>query len=173
VTDRIPIYELHIRPLFRLVDREHMSPFFNLWDYDAVKQNATKIQQRLRSSMPPAILGGPWPPELVTMFGRWVTAGCPRLVVGKGANYQLTRSGTSYHLECNVQVPSDTMQAWLDIVDTDPTRRTYRLYIDPSGAGQGAPGSLTISDDFDDAANISAVQVIDASGTQTVTLSTA
>jgi hypothetical protein len=173
MADRTPVYELHIRPLFRLVDREHMSLFFNLWDYDAVKQNANMILQRLRSSMPPKSLGGPWPPELVTMFGRWVTAGCPRLVVGTGANYQLTKSGTSYHLECNVQVPNDTMQAWLDIVDTDPAHRTYRLYIDPTGGGQGAPGSLTISDDFDEAANVSAVQVIDAAGTQTVSVPTA
>jgi hypothetical protein len=171
MVDRVPIYELHVKPLFRLIDQQHMSLFFDLRDYDAVKSNATTILQRLRSSMPPAGAGGPWPPELVTMFGRWVTSGCPKLVVGRGANYVLTRSGTSYHLECTVQVPSDAAQAWLDIVDVDPAHRTYRLYVDPSSGGQQVPTTVTVSDDFDEATSISAVQVIDAAGLQNVSLS--
>lgn len=173
MADRIPMYELHIKPLFRVIDREHMSLFFDLWDYDAVKQNAAVIQQRLRSSMPPASAGGPWPPELVAMFGRWVTAGCPRLLAGQGANYQLTKSGTSYHLECAVEVPNDAAQAWLDIVNADPPNRAYRLCVDPGGGAHGAPASRTVSDDFDEVTNILAVSVIDAAGTRTVSLSTA
>jgi hypothetical protein len=173
MADRIPIYELHIKPLFRVIDREHMSLFFDLWDYDAVKQNATPIQQRLRRSMPPADTGGPWPPELVGMFERWVTAGCPRLLIGQGANYRLTKSGTSYHVEGTVQVPNNAAQAWLDIVDADFTRRTYRLYVDPSAGGQGAPTNRTIFDDFETTAQISAVAIIDSGGTHTVSLSTA
>jgi hypothetical protein len=109
----------------------------------------------------------------VTMFARWVTAGCPRLSIGSGTNYQLTKAGTSYHLEGTVQVPNNAAQAWLDIVDTNPANRTYRLYIDGSSGGQGAPASLIVSDDFDETTSISAVKVIDAGGTQTVSLMTA
>jgi hypothetical protein len=171
MADRIPMYELHIRPLFRLIDREHMALFFDLFDYDVVKQHANVILQRLRTSMPPASSGGPWPPELVTMFARWVTAGCPRLLAGQGSNYQLTKFGTSYHLEGTVEVPNDTAQAWLDIGDIDPAHRTYKLYVDPGGDGQGAPASLTVTEDFEEATNLSAVQVIDAAGTHIVSLS--
>jgi hypothetical protein len=173
MADRVPIYELHIRPLFRLIDQQHMSLFFDLWNYDVVKLHAATILQRLRSTMPPISAGGPWPPELVTMFGRWVAAGCPRLVVGRGVNYALTRFGTSYHLECTVEVQTDSAQAWLDIVDIDPAHRTYRLYIDPSAGGSQALTTLTVSDDFDEAASIAAVQVIDAGGTQNVSVAMA
>jgi hypothetical protein len=170
MADRIPIYELHIKPLFRLIDQQHMLLFFDLFDYDAIKTNAALILQRLRGSMPPASTGGSWPPELVTMFERWVNAGCPRLALGTGSNYALSKGGTSYHLECNVVVPTNRSQAWLDIVDVDPTRRTYRLYFDRSGGGQELPTTLTVSDDFDETANITLVKVIDAAGTQNVAL---
>jgi hypothetical protein len=173
MADRIPTYELHIKPLFRIIDREHMLLFFDLWDYDAVKQNANMILQRLRSTMPPASVGGPWPAEVVTMFARWVTAGCPRLLVGTGSNYKLTKSGSSYHLEGTVQVPNNRTPAWFDIVDADPAHRTYRLYVDPSAGGQGAPANIMVTDDFDEAGNVAAVQVIDANGTQSVLVSTA
>ena len=171
--DRIPMYELHIKPLFRRIDREHMALFFDLYDYDVVKQHANVILQRLRTSMPPASSGGPWPAELVTMFARWVTAGCPRLLIGRGSNYQLTKFDTSYHLEGTVEVPNGSAQAWLDIVDVDPARRTYRLYVDPGGGGQDAATSLIVSEDFEETSSLSAVQVIDAAGTHTVALAVA
>lgn len=165
--DRIPIYELHIQPLFRLIDREHMKLFFNLGDYDSLKQNATKVLRRLRNGMPPESSGGPWPPELISMFERWTAAGCPRLTIGGGSQFQFTKSGTSYHVECAVNVPNDTTQCWLDIVDVDPAHRIYRIYFEPNNA-PAAPTSVTISDDFDDAADIKSVTVIDAAGAQTI-----
>jgi hypothetical protein len=167
MADRIPIYELHIQPLFRLIDRAHMSLFFDLGDYDAVKQHAQKILLRLKHGMPPESTGGPWPPELITMFGRWADAGCPRLLLGTGSNYQFTKSGGSYHLECSVNVPGDTAQCWLDIVDLDPAHRSYRLYVQP-GSAPGTPTPVTVSEDFDDAANITSVTVFDATGTHTI-----
>jgi Common central domain of tyrosinase len=72
---------------------------------NAVKENATTILERLRSTMPPSSAGGPWPSELVTMFERWVSAGCPRLLLGEGSNFQLTKSEMKfYHLECVVSL---------------------------------------------------------------------
>lgn len=171
MANRVPIYELHIRPLFRLIDREHMLLFFDLWDYDAIKASASVIHQRLRSGMPPASAGGPWPSELIDMFGRWVSADCPRLSMGRGVNYLLTRAGSSYHLECAVEIPHDSANAWLEIVDKDPARRAYTLYVDPSGGAGGAPTSLTVSDDFDETASLTSVQVSDAAGTHTVSVS--
>jgi hypothetical protein len=168
MADRTPIYELHIQPLFRLIDKEHMALFFNLGDYDAVKQHANTIKVRLQSGMPPDSTGGPWPSELVTMFARWVAAGCPRLSLGRGLNYQLSKSGTSYHLECNVDLPNDTSQCWLDIVDAGPAHRSYRLYIEAGASG--GPANVAVMDDFENSANIQAVTVYDAAGPQTVSV---
>ena len=168
MADRIPIYELHIRPLFRLLDQQHMFLFFDLWDYDAVKANAAIIAQRLRTSMPPESTGGPWPPELVALFERWIACGFPRLQMGRGTNFQLTKDGTSYHLECTVEIPNDSAHAWLDIADISPSNRTYRLYVDQGAGGQQAPTTIGVSDDFDEPATISAVRVIDVAGINTV-----
>jgi hypothetical protein len=170
--NRVPIYELHIRPLFRLIDREHMKLFFDLTDYDALKKNAPQILPRLHNGMPPASTGGPWPAELIDMFQRWVDAGFPRLTVGTGSDFLFTKSGTSYHVECNVQAPNDTTQCWLDIVDVDPAHRGYRIYIQPNG-DPPSPTSINVSDDFDDTANITSVTVIDAAGSHTVPVSVA
>jgi hypothetical protein len=170
--DRTPIYELHIQPLFRLIDREHMKLFFDLWDYDSLKQNAPRVLARLSNGMPPESVGGPWPPELIAMFQRWATAGCPRLTVGVGSQFQFTKSGSSYHVECAVQIPNDTTQCWLEIVDVDPAHRSYRLYVQPNAA-PAVPTSATASDDFDDAANISAVTISDAAGAHTVAVTAA
>ena len=41
MAERKPIFELHIRPMFRLLDRQHMLRFprdLDLWDYDAVRK---------------------------------------------------------------------------------------------------------------------------------------
>jgi hypothetical protein len=167
MADRVPIYELHIRPLFRVIDRAHMALFFDLGDHDALQGHAQKILLRLRHGMPPESTGGPWPPELITMFERWVNAGCPRLTVGTGSQFQFTKSGTSYHLECVVQVPNDTTQCWLDIVDVDPAHRSYRIYVQPNSA-PAAPTPVTVSDDFDETASITSVTVFDGAGTQTI-----
>ena len=171
MADRVPVYELHIRPLFRLIDQQHMLLFFDLYNYDDAKKNAPTIKQRLAaSSMPPPSTGGPWPSEWVTMFQRWIDAGFPRLLLGTGSNYALSKDGTSYTLQCNVTVPTSKAQAWLDIVDVDPAHRTYRLYIDPTGGGQQVPTTLMPSDNFDEDTNITSVTVIDAAGTQKVAL---
>jgi hypothetical protein len=168
----VPIYELHIRPLFRLIDREHMKLFFNLWDYDDLKKHAPQILPRLRNGMPPASSGGPWPAEFIAVFQRWMDGGFPRLTLGTGSQFLFTKSETSYHVECNVQAPNDTAQCWLDIVDVDPAHRTYRIYILPN-SDPASPTSINVSDDFDSATNITAVTIFDAAGSHTVSVSVA
>jgi hypothetical protein len=74
-------FGLHIRPLFRDKDVEHMSFKFDLSKYDDVKANSARILQRLKatddSMMPPADDGGPWPEEWISLFERWIGEGHP------------------------------------------------------------------------------------------------
>ena len=78
---RPPVFELHIRPMFRLLDREHMSkwdPAFDLWDLDAVWTMRNEILTRVRDvgDMPGDRYGGPWAaPEWIALFERWVATG--------------------------------------------------------------------------------------------------
>jgi hypothetical protein len=46
-----PVFELHIKPMFRLLDRQHMlhlvvGPGLDLWDYDVVKERADGVIKR-------------------------------------------------------------------------------------------------------------------------------
>src|SRR6266699_6552581 len=66
---RPPVFELHIRPMFRLLEREHMTtlatPGIDLWDLDAVWAKRNLILEHLRAeglqNMPGVPVGGPWP----------------------------------------------------------------------------------------------------------------
>jgi len=74
--DDAPVsYEAHIKPLFRERDRNSMLFAFDLWSYDEVNRNSRAILGRLRSGTMPC--DGPWPPEQVDAFQRWVDAGMP------------------------------------------------------------------------------------------------
>jgi hypothetical protein len=71
-----------IRPLFTSVDVDHMSAFFDLSNYDDVKNNAQQILQRLKavggSVMPPPPAkggNGPWSAEKIALFGSWINGG--------------------------------------------------------------------------------------------------
>src|SRR6267154_2145665 len=80
---RPPVFELHIRPMFRLLEREHMTtlltPGIDLWDLDAVWAKRNLILGRLRAeglqTMPGAQVGGPWPAEWISLFERWAATG--------------------------------------------------------------------------------------------------
>ena len=55
MVERTPVFELHIRPLFRPLDRQHMlrvRPDLDLWSYDAVKNFAPAIQKRVGPPTP-------------------------------------------------------------------------------------------------------------------------
>lgn len=74
-------YVLHIKPLFRPLDIEHMDGFgIDLGTYEGVKENAPQILTRLRSDnepMPPVASDGPWPDEWIALFARWIAEGYP------------------------------------------------------------------------------------------------
>jgi hypothetical protein len=77
-------FKLHIRPLFRDLDVEHMAglgPFsIDLTQHAVVKAKAKKILTRLKNEqdpMPPVSDDGPWPDEWIALFERWIAEGHP------------------------------------------------------------------------------------------------
>ena len=65
----------HIRPLFRESDRDAMEAWFDLWDWNDVRDNADAILERLEEGSMPC--DEPWDDESVALFRRWLEAGCP------------------------------------------------------------------------------------------------
>ena len=74
-------FELHIRPMFRTIDVQHMRFKFDLGSHDAVRENSQVILDRLRDTgrgmMPPRGNGGPWPNEWIALFARWIEENHP------------------------------------------------------------------------------------------------
>jgi hypothetical protein len=68
-------FDADIKPLFREKDRDSMRSRFDLWSYADVKSHAHAIAERLKNGSMPC--DGPWPPERVELFERWVEHGEP------------------------------------------------------------------------------------------------
>jgi hypothetical protein len=68
-------FDIDIRPLFRELDREEMLPSFDLWSYDAVREHAERIFERLSAGDMPC--DGAWPFENLERFTAWVEEGMP------------------------------------------------------------------------------------------------
>jgi hypothetical protein len=66
-------FERDVKPLFRERDRGAMSSSFDLWSYDDVSANADAILGVLEAGSMPC--DGPWDPDRVEMFRRWVQGG--------------------------------------------------------------------------------------------------
>lgn len=164
---RVPVWELHIRPLFRLLDNEHMEGF-GLWDYDTVRERHDDILYRLvNRPMPPIATGGPWPQEWVDLFARWGTTGFTRLrlLAPDARGYQL-RQGTKWELEADVPVPGDGWRVWLDIDAIRPDERVYTLYGEPGG-DDGPAGQIHVRERFE-RGTAERVIVQDANGRHTI-----
>ena len=68
-------FDEDIKPLFREEDRQRMDWAFDLWDYEAVKDNSDTILERLEAGDMPC--DGAWPQEQVDLFARWFESGMP------------------------------------------------------------------------------------------------
>ena len=68
-------FDEDIKPLFREEDRQRMDWAFDLWDYEAVKENSDGILERLEAGDMPC--DGEWPEEQVSMFRNWIDGGMP------------------------------------------------------------------------------------------------
>jgi hypothetical protein len=182
MAERTPVFEMHIRPLFRPVDRQHMlrvRPDLDLWNYDAVKNFAPAILQRIggpNPSMPTADVGGAWPSEWVALFNRWVQGGFRRLAIGTGRDFKLVKAADGRcTLSCKVDIP-DTDQgdstAWLDVVSAGPPTASYQLVVYP---GEAFPPpaqtfEITCQERVDPASAAAGVSVADANGTRVINL---
>jgi hypothetical protein len=62
-----------ILPLFRESDRDAMRGAFDLWSHDQVTAHGQAIAARLKNGSMPC--DGPWPPEWVSLFERWLEQG--------------------------------------------------------------------------------------------------
>jgi hypothetical protein len=74
-TDQPLSYEADIKRLFRARDRDSMRFAFDLWSHDDVSAHADAILARLKAGTMPC--DGPWSPDRVAVFERWVCAGSP------------------------------------------------------------------------------------------------
>ena len=174
-------FELHILPMFRLIDREHMMVWFDLYDpatfYAAdgspkmsfIKSVAKHLKGEL-TQMPPVYAGGPWPSEWIDLFDRWIAEGCKRLELSVG-QYNATRlNDTSVKLSAMAEVPSDDYEVWLQRENTGPSTWVYKLYQEGQGAGD-SPATKFIAEEINDIpSSVSFVMVHDLEGAKTVTI---
>ena len=168
---RIPRFELHIRPMFRLLDRDHMLSLtggraFDLYDYDAVVTRAQSIHAHLKDNMPTIPTGGLWPEEWVTLFRRWIDAGCPRLELISGL-YSAQTNGKLVVLKASVQNTRPDDRAWFELAGTSDSPREYWLYREP-GTLAPSPTPVTVQERFTYKAGVDTVTVIDFAGRQQV-----
>ncbi|MFO0966439.1 MAG: hypothetical protein U0793_12760 [Gemmataceae bacterium] len=160
-------FELHIRPLIRVIDREGMAWAFDLWDYDDVKAHADQILHRTAVDMPPTAYGGPWPAEWVALFQRWKDEGFLRLDLGTvdPTGYRATRAGDTVTLTGRGTAPTPGYRAWLDAVTPEGGLREFVLYWEPPvPAVPAAPTLFRVRITFQAAISVATVTVIDSTG---------
>jgi hypothetical protein len=189
MAERNPIFELHIRPLFRLLDRQHMLRVapndLDLWDYDVVKAKSASILQRVKGdgqkqAMPTPRTGGPWPSEWVDLFDRWIQGGFRCLSLGTAKNLRLTEDrDLGILLSCTTDVPatdSNDSIAWFESESVlGITIPAYRLCVLP-GEDLSAPPStveIGVSERVDGPIAQQGIAVIDSTGMHSVQLPSA
>lgn len=183
--ERLPVFELHIRPMFRLLDREHMLTLFgagvDLWELESVWQLRNKILVRLRletqSNMPGLGVGGPWPREWIDLFERWTQN--PNqddighhlvLASTEGAFRVESVSAERRLLGATVAAPSPGCRAWFSLDAVTPGQRVYTAYFEPPLPAQPlAATRIEIADAFDKG-DATKLIVHDAGGMHELTL---
>ncbi len=165
MTERTPMFELHIQPMFRSIDREHMRFAFDLWDYDQVRENADTILARLEIDMPTEDTGGPWPDEWVRLFARWKDTGFGRLQLGT-AEYTLTQAASAVSVKAAGTYPAAGFRGWLQLESQTDTAKTYVLYFEPPPSPvEGDPQRFSLRERYP-ATDTRSVFVHDSTGVQ-------
>ncbi|MFG3055870.1 hypothetical protein ACGFZP_33655 [Kitasatospora sp. NPDC048239] len=146
---RTPVFELHIRPMFRATDREHMAFAVDLWDFDSVVENADDILARVDGAgMPPDADGGPWPEEWIALFRRWHESGHKRLQTGT-ATFTLTRTDSAVTVTATGTFPAAGFTGWLQLESETDSAKTYVLYLEPPDAPvAGTPAAFTLKERY-------------------------
>lgn len=172
MADRRPIFELHIRPMFRIIDRVHMIRLpvgrrIDLADYDQVKNGYQKIADYLAggSPMPPIDSGGPWPQEWIALFARWKDTGFGRLSKATVSDLQVTLAGPDrYTLSGTVAVPHAGATAWFDIVQASAGLQSYEVVMEEIPDAPPAPMDLPIEERIRGPLTTIEIIVTDAAG---------
>ncbi len=149
---RTPVFELHIRPLFRATDRAHMRVQIDLSDYDRIVDNADRLLLHLKGErdhalMPPLHAGGPWPDEWVRLFQRWMETGFKRLELGT-AEYSF--DATANLILATGTFPAAGFTGWLQIESETDAARAYVLYFEPPDAAvAGSAGTFSLEEPYE------------------------
>lgn len=146
---RTPVFELHILPMFRLIDREHMIFAFDLFEYDQVVAHAEQIADRAAVDMPPVAGGGPWPDEWVQLFRRWMATGFKRLELGMG-QYARTQSASAITITASGTFPAAGYKGWLQLdPETDDKKKVYVIYLEkPDQPVAGQPPTFNLRERY-------------------------
>lgn len=172
-------YQIHIRPLFSAMDREHMSFFIDLWDTSAFytadgkpkMDIINKIYEHVGpgGDMPPVTHGGLWPQEWQNLYRRWIDEGCQKLELGKGT-YSARRLGDVLLSAQNVTVPEGS-QLWLERDNACAADYTYNLYIEAPITPTGKTEIKSTTEDVGEVPdNIKTIVILSSDGPQTVTI---
>jgi hypothetical protein len=172
MAERRPLFELHIRPMFRLLDQVHMlrlSPAnrVDLFDYQQVRGRYSEILEWLDSAspMPPMTHGGPWPREWIDLFTRWKETGFGKLGGGASSNLQLVLIASQrYLLSCDVALSDATAMAWFDVVQARPEQQLYRIVVEQVDVANPTPTTASIEESIRGPLTVNEVVVIDAVG---------
>ncbi len=150
---RTPVFELHILPMIRATDREHMRFAFDMWDYDQLVQHAEVFADRAAVDMPPVHSGGPWPDEWVQLFRRWMATGHKRLVLG-AAQYSWNQAATATTVRAIGTYPTAGFKGWLQLESETEAAKTYVLYFEAPDVPDGeAPEDFNIRERYSPADN--------------------
>jgi hypothetical protein len=176
---RRPIFELHIRPMFRMLDRVHMARLaankrIDLSDYQQVKDAASKIAGILADGpMPTRATGGPWPQEWIDLFVRWTATGFGKLAKPQGSNLKLVLDAPDrYTLSCDVAAPDASATAWFDIQQAQPDSQIYEIVMEQVDGTAPAPTTLTIEEKIRGPLTTAEVVIIDSGGRHSLALPT-
>ena len=175
MVDAVPYFELHIKPMFRRIDRDHMLFELDLWDYDDVKNNSQQIKTVLRRQsqqiMPPINYGGGWPEGWISVFELWVDKDFPRLSLTSG-NYKAQRlSNGQIKLSANVMLTDSTEAAWLNREESAYNVAEYTLYLRPVQGGATGRNRQANSIEIIADTTVSIVFINDVKGRQEVPIS--
>ena len=82
-TDKSVSFERDIKPLFREIDLDHMTPMgvpLDDYSYMSDPSNAQAVYEYLTGDQEPRMpIGGPyWSQEQLELYARWLEAGRPR-----------------------------------------------------------------------------------------------
>jgi hypothetical protein len=168
-------FELHIAPLIRELDRRHMQDFSNidLLDYATVVELHGTIRDHLvdkNDPMPTLKTGGPWPPEWIQLFKRWIEQKFQRLERAAGT-YVATREGDDVVLRATGDAPGPGYVVWLGARVPQDGPYELALYQKPpqQAAGITKAEPFSAQERFPDPeARIVSFKVEDAKGLQTV-----